>query len=98
MYTVSEDRSRRTSAGQSSREFPVLFHLMDVSRPRANRQSPTIDSANLLNAVEQLRWPPADDIEPAVSATPASQPAIATVTTPVTLEITDFDPEPPTPE
>lgn len=72
MYTVSEDRPRGTSAGQSSREFPVLFHLMDVSRPRASQQTPKIDSANLLNAVEQLRWPPDDD-EPSPPASVESE-------------------------
>jgi hypothetical protein len=74
MYTVSEDRPRGTSAGQSSREFPVLFHLMDVSRPRA-KLSPTIDSSNLLNAVEQLHWPPDEDSEPLPSASSAPEPA-----------------------
>jgi hypothetical protein len=77
VYTVSEDRPRGTSTDQSSREFPVLFHLMDVSRPRTSKQATSIGSANLLSAVEHLGWPPADDIE-SFPAASASEPPAAT--------------------
>jgi len=36
MYEISEVRPRGISSSQSSsRELPILFHLIDVSRPRA---------------------------------------------------------------
>ncbi len=37
MYAMSEDRARPPGPGRAEHELPVLFHLMDVSRPR---QSP----------------------------------------------------------
>jgi hypothetical protein len=86
MYTVSEDRPRGTTTGQSSREFPVLFHLMDVSRPRA-KPLPTIDSANLLNAVEQLRRPPANVSESVPPASTAPGP-VATSSETAVIETT----------
>ena len=35
MYEVSHGRPRGASSSQPGRELPILFHLVDVSRPRA---------------------------------------------------------------
>jgi hypothetical protein len=68
---------------------------MDVSRPRAAKQVPTIDSANLLSAVEQLRWPPDEDSEPAPPASTAPAPAAVSNETPLPIEILLTEPEAP---
>lgn len=39
MYAISNDRNRRPGQeGQACHELPILFHLMDVSRPRSEAQ------------------------------------------------------------
>jgi hypothetical protein len=56
MYEVSDGRPRGASSSPSGRELPILFHLADVSRPRAKPvEKPMGEPAHILAAVESLR-------------------------------------------
>jgi len=67
MYEVSDGRPRGVASSQSGRELPILFHLVDVSRPRAKPpEKPMGEPAHFLAAVESLRSP----VEPEVPAVP----------------------------
>src|SRR4029079_12918617 len=74
-----------------SREFPVLFHLMDVSRPRTSRQATAIDSANLLSAVEQLRRPAAEESEPSPQPIAAPEPVVTNNDAPPAIDTPPID-------
>src|SRR5213079_1882128 len=52
MYAISSDNGRRASQpGPQRPELPILFHLMDVSRPRA----PVADSLAARTSGEQSK-------------------------------------------
>lgn len=78
MYEVSDGRPRGPSSSPSSyghpgRELPILFHLADVSRPRAKPvekqlEKPMGEPAHILAAVERLR--PDVETQAAVAVAP----------------------------
>lgn len=85
MYEVSDGRPRDPSSSPSGRELPILFHLADVSRPRAKPvekpfEKPMGEPAHILAAVERLR--PAVEPQAAVAVPP---PVMAPVTEPTAL-------------
>ncbi len=73
MYTVSDGRSRGTSSGQTARDLPILFHLVDVSRPRAK---PDVSANNPPTNIPVEANPSQPIIEPEWSLPPVEAPAI----------------------
>ncbi len=85
MYEVSHGRSRGASSSQPGRELPILFHLADVSRPRAKPpEKPMGEPAHILAAVESLRSP----VEPEAPAVPLVAVAVPEAIAPAVESLT----------
>ncbi len=74
MYEVSDGRPRGTTSNQTARDLPILFHLVDVSRPRAK---PEVPPSNLLSEIAVETSPSQPVIEPELSLPPLAAPAFS---------------------
>jgi hypothetical protein len=76
MYAMSEDRARPPGPGRAEHELPVLFHLMDVSRPRQAPEAspPARQTAGAGEA--HLATPPVSENLSSIVSTLLSQPTL----------------------
>jgi hypothetical protein len=74
MYEVSDGRPRGTTSNQTARDLPILFHLADVSRPRAK---PEVPPTNLLSEIAAEPSHSQPVIEPEPTLPPVATPALS---------------------
>jgi hypothetical protein len=78
MYAISDDSDRRLGDSSGDRKLPVLFHLIDVSRPRPPVVAEPQPSASVPPAAKT-------NLEPAAEA--AAERPLASITSPPALEV-----------
>jgi len=99
MYEVADGRPRGASASQSGRELPILFHLVDVSRPRAKPVEKMMgEPAHYLAAVESLRSPVAEETPLVTPPAPVSPAQAEEIPQTVAAEAVRLPESVPTPE